>query len=38
MARMGTLELRLTGKATVTNFIKRNPRNALREMTVEIYN
>ena len=28
----------LTGKATITNLVKRNPRNGLVEVTVEAYN
>ena len=28
----------LTGKATITNLVKRNPRNGLVEITIEAYN
>ena len=28
----------LTGKATITNLVRRNPRNGLVEMTIDIYN
>ena len=28
----------LTGRATVTNLVRRNPRNGLAEVTIEVYN